>query len=138
MSSEGEIPKSHTRKPDPSAPWRYVCPDCESQVFGYETGRKYRCNKCGECFERRELKDLKGRPGEKPEVPSELRKNLELAKSVRKYPSKVGADECAVMREKEADGEDLREIAEESRWSYRTVRKHVRGWCGCQTESKKS
>lgn len=58
-----EVPEAGTRKPDPSEPWRYVCPDCGGQVQG--SGRVYECKResCRTTWEKFELHDKK-RDGE--------------------------------------------------------------------------
>lgn len=60
MNAEPNSP-AYQRKPDPSEPWRYVCPECEAQVHGdYHTVRKYQCRQCHTLWHEDDLKDLKG------------------------------------------------------------------------------
>jgi ribosomal protein L37AE/L43A len=40
------LPPADERKPDSTAPWRYVCPDCDGQVVGVQASRVYRCVRC--------------------------------------------------------------------------------------------
>lgn len=54
-----EVPEAGTAKPDPSEPWRYVCPDCGGQVNGDRKSSKYRCKRCGEGFLFEDLHDKK-------------------------------------------------------------------------------
>lgn len=58
------VPETHQRKPDPSEPWRYVCPDCGGQVntTAHMAGEVYRCAtpECRGRFEESELIDKKG------------------------------------------------------------------------------
>jgi len=49
--------KANVSKPSISDPWRYVCPNCERQV--YISSGKFRCQKCNERYEKHELTDLK-------------------------------------------------------------------------------
>jgi len=61
------ILEQYARKPDPSEPWRYVCPRCGGQVHGTATGpnqrgsREYsfRCVPCGETYAIEDLRDRK-------------------------------------------------------------------------------
>ena len=42
-----ELPPAHSSKPDRDEPWRYVCPDCGSQVDGSHARQgEYRCCSC--------------------------------------------------------------------------------------------
>lgn len=55
-----EIPKRDSRKPDPSEPWRYVCPECGCQVRGnHSTVDRYRCRGCETAWDGDELEDKK-------------------------------------------------------------------------------
>jgi DNA-directed RNA polymerase subunit RPC12/RpoP len=53
----GPVPREHRGKPDPSEPWRYVCPQCEGQVHRRPQEYLYRCRRCGEGFEKDDLHD---------------------------------------------------------------------------------
>lgn len=53
------VGKFAENKPDPDEPFRYVCPDCRTQVRGKISSGKYECNSCGEYFEKEELVDKK-------------------------------------------------------------------------------
>jgi ribosomal protein L37AE/L43A len=48
-------------KPDPSQPWRYVCPECYpgkvKQVHRSRSSKRYHCTECGNTFEKDELFD---------------------------------------------------------------------------------
>ena len=49
-----------SRKPDPDEPFRYVCPDCRSQVNGAQSSLAgYRCEHCQKTYSRSDLYDLK-------------------------------------------------------------------------------
>lgn len=45
LARRDEVSEAHSRKPDPNQPWRYVCPECGSQVTGNASfaGAKYAC-----------------------------------------------------------------------------------------------
>lgn len=53
------IPRRDDRKPDPSEPWRYVCPECKGQVQGHKRTRKFRCKTCGVTYSYESLYDRK-------------------------------------------------------------------------------
>ena len=53
------VPEAGTRKPDPSEPWRYVCPDCGGYPNRECSQTAYRCSRCGSFWERDELHDKK-------------------------------------------------------------------------------
>lgn len=53
-----EVPAAGCCKPDPSEPWRYVCPECGGQVQG--NGLRYRCTTCGVFHGKDDLRDKKG------------------------------------------------------------------------------
>jgi transposase-like protein len=61
-NATSEISESGNSKPSPKELWRYVCPNCEKQVYRSHGGFRYRCNDCEEMFEKDDLKDLKGEP----------------------------------------------------------------------------
>lgn len=52
------VPEAGCRKPDPSEPWRYVCPSCGGQVQG--NGLRYRCKACDVSHDKDALRDKKG------------------------------------------------------------------------------
>lgn len=54
------VPETHQRKPDPSEPWRYVCPACNGQVQQSDT--TYLCGSCSQRWKQPQLKDLKEEP----------------------------------------------------------------------------
>lgn len=54
-----DLPEAYRRKPDPSEPWRYVCPDCGGQILSKRRGHTYRCNRCFGHWKFRELHDKK-------------------------------------------------------------------------------
>lgn len=50
-------------KPDLDEPWRYVCPNCKSQVYQSKTNvKRYNCHTCDSNFWKRELYDQKLQP----------------------------------------------------------------------------
>jgi len=51
---------NHERKPDPSEPWRYVCPDCGGQVYSNDSRMTYQCSTCNGSYSEDELIDKKG------------------------------------------------------------------------------
>lgn len=54
------VAESGSGKPDPSEPWRWVCPACDGQVHGAKRGiRKYQCSSCRQTWDRDDLKDRK-------------------------------------------------------------------------------
>jgi hypothetical protein len=58
MTSMMPVQPSHSRKPDPDQPWRYVCPECGRQVNGSmkQPNDKFRCHEHGQ-FTFDELED---------------------------------------------------------------------------------
>lgn len=56
------VPETHQRKPDPSEPWRYVCPGCGGQVNGQGKRHpsEYECGTCRDSWQKSELHDKKG------------------------------------------------------------------------------
>lgn len=44
-------------KPDRDEPWRFVCPECDGQVWKEETATSYDCNKRHGPFDKSELVD---------------------------------------------------------------------------------
>lgn len=56
-----QVAPANVTKPDPSEPWRYVCPDCGGQVHGDHNAvtRPYKCSRCGEYHAKDDLADKK-------------------------------------------------------------------------------
>lgn len=53
------IPPAGRSKPDPDNPYRYVCPDCGSQVHRGNRSRQYHCQACETWYAFDELQDKK-------------------------------------------------------------------------------
>jgi len=53
------VPPRYSTKPDPDEPFRYVCPECERQVYREPKDSVYRCEGCGEGYKMDGLLDLK-------------------------------------------------------------------------------
>lgn len=60
VNPEMEVRVANSSKPDPSEPWRYVCPECKGQVHRNKSGFLYRCDKCEESYQKDELLDQRG------------------------------------------------------------------------------
>lgn len=60
MVTFGDTVEQDARKPDPSEPWRYVCPGCGGQVVGkLGTRSTFRCGRCSNHWREEELRDQK-------------------------------------------------------------------------------
>ena len=55
----GGVDESDRSKPDPSEPFRYVCPDCRREVFRKPDEQRYYCHGCNEGYTKSELWDKK-------------------------------------------------------------------------------
>lgn len=54
------VPAAGSRKPDPSEPWRYVCPECGGYPNRECSQTAYRCSRCKQFWQESELRDKKG------------------------------------------------------------------------------
>lgn len=61
---DAPVPPADDRKPDPSHPYRYVCPDCEGQVRRRMESTTYQCSFCLASWRKEDLHDRK--PKERP------------------------------------------------------------------------
>jgi hypothetical protein len=58
VTSSKEITRTaFDSKPDPDEPWRFTCPECDSQVYRHERKKTYNCQKCGGNWKKRDLND---------------------------------------------------------------------------------
>lgn len=58
MNPHDEVRPADTSKPDPSEPFRFVCPNCERQVQGGRNPVRFYCNHCNESYHKDNLLDL--------------------------------------------------------------------------------
>lgn len=60
MSSQ-QVPEAFAHKPDPSEPYRYVCPDCGGQVNADPDTKAtpYHCRRCDGWWDKDGLRDKK-------------------------------------------------------------------------------